>query len=425
MKFIDLFAGLGGFHLALRELGHECVFASEINEELQVLYELNFGDKPCGDITQMDASEIPTHDILCAGFPCQPFSKAGYQQGFSCPTRGTLFYDIVRILEYHKPQYLILENVANLRRHDGGNTWSVIESELKRIGYDIDDQILSPHNYGVPQVRDRLFVVGNREGLENFKWPKKQSNGNFSVNEILDINPPDAEALPERIIKYLSVWQEFLDLLGDAHLPLPIWAMEFGADYPYEETTPYALGLSNLRDYRGSFGEPLRDLDDEQITKTLPAYAYAHSKAKVGQFPQWKINHIRRNREFYELHNDWLGAWIPKVKQFHPSFQKFEWNCRGEERNLWQLVVQLRASGIRVKRRKTISSLVGITTQVPIITWEKRYMTARERARLQSMENLLHLPTSSSTQIAQALGNAVNVRLVRNIAEALIDNNKQ
>lgn len=420
MKFIDLFAGLGGFHLALKQLDYECVFASEISEELRAVYKKNFGCEPEGDIRNVDVNDIPEHDILCAGFPCQPFSKAGQQNGFACPTRGTLFYDIVRILEHRQPNYVILENVANLRNHDDGNTWDVIKSELERVGYSVDEKILSPHNYGVPQVRDRLFIVGSRKGLEHFKWPEKQANGTLSINKILEENPSDAVLLPERIKNYLAVWQEFLDNLGDEELPLPLWSMEFGADYPYQETTPFAIGLEKLRSYKGNFGQSLQNLTDEEIIKALPAYAYSHPKAQVDRFPTWKINFIRKNRAFYELHKNWLNEWIPKVKVFHPSFQKFEWNCKGEERDISQLVVQLRASGIRVKRRETISSLVGITTQVPIITWQNRYMTARERARLQSMEELKYLPDNSPSQVTQALGNAVNVNLVKIITKALI-----
>ena len=135
MRFIDLFAGLGGFHQALQSLGHECVFASELNSDLADLYSRNFGVKPHGDIRQA-INEVPSHDILCAGFPCQPFSKAGEQRGFDCPQWGDLFDYMILILERHKPSYLIIENVPNIMRHDSGNTWQKVKKRLRDVGYD-------------------------------------------------------------------------------------------------------------------------------------------------------------------------------------------------------------------------------------------------------------------------------------------------
>lgn len=148
-KFIDLFAGLGGFHLALQALGHECVFASELKEDLQTLYKQNFPKTPIfGDITQIDPKTIPPHDIICAGFPCQPFSQAGKREGFNdTKQRGTLFDYICAIVAAHRPKYLILENVQNLKNHDNGNTWKVIQEKLAALNYDVKADILSPHQF--------------------------------------------------------------------------------------------------------------------------------------------------------------------------------------------------------------------------------------------------------------------------------------
>lgn len=132
MRFVDLFAGLGGFHLALKQLGHECVYASEINEELRELYLTNFGIKPEGDIRCEDISKIPPHDILCAGFPCQPFSKAGRQDGLENPELGELYKYILEAIRQHHPRYFILENVPNFEMHDKGQTWQYIKSLLER-----------------------------------------------------------------------------------------------------------------------------------------------------------------------------------------------------------------------------------------------------------------------------------------------------
>ena len=143
--FIDLFAGLGGFHLAMQKLGGKCVFASELQEDLRKIYTRNYGIECAGDITKVDyEKDIPPHDVLCGGFPCQPFSKAGKQQGFNDEKdRGNMFLRIMEIIEIHKPKYIFLENVPNLKSHDNGNTYNVITEKLKKY-YDIDDDIISP-----------------------------------------------------------------------------------------------------------------------------------------------------------------------------------------------------------------------------------------------------------------------------------------
>ena len=170
MKFVDLFAGLGGFHQALNQRGAECVFASELDPKLAILYERNFGIQPHGDIKSVNLSLIPDHDILCAGFPCQPFSKAGGQRGLKCPQWGNLFSFVVKILRRKRPRYFIIENVPNLIKHDNGNTWKTICAQL-REDYDISFEKLSPHMFGIPQKRERAFIVGDRQGLTGFKWP--------------------------------------------------------------------------------------------------------------------------------------------------------------------------------------------------------------------------------------------------------------
>src|SRR3989338_2565466 len=169
MKFIDLFAGLGGFHVALSSLGHECVFASEINDSLAKTYERNFGVKVHGDITKIKADEIPKHDILCAGFPCQPFSKAGRQKGLKDKKNGSFFIkDVARILECHRPKYFILENVPHLKKHDREKTWKIILGKLQGLDYDVKETILSPHEFGIPQIRKRIFIVGSSKKLNGF-----------------------------------------------------------------------------------------------------------------------------------------------------------------------------------------------------------------------------------------------------------------
>lgn len=419
LKFIDLFAGLGGFHLALRGLGHQCVFASEVDEELCAIYEKNFGMRPHGDIRSIRATKIPSHDVLCAGFPCQPFSKAGEQLGTDCELWGDLFEShVLRILRRHKPRYFLFENVANLERHDGGRTWSSMRDSLVKCGYKVSTKVMSPHRFGVPQIRERLFVVGHRGDLGHFEWPTEEPS-EPSVCSVLDKCPAEARPLTEQVLNCLQVWQEFLDRSPKTlELPsFPIWAMEFGATYPFTKyDSLHDVPLRTLRNYRGSFGQSLNCWYRDDVLQRLPSYARYASNS----FPIWKQQFIRQNRQFYNENKSWIKPWLPKLLEFPPSLQKFEWNCKGEDRDIWKYVLQFRASGVRVKRPTTAPSLVAMTTtQVPIIGWERRYMTPRECARLQSMDNLEHLPPSI-THVHHALGNAVNVHLVRLLASRLL-----
>lgn len=418
MRFIDLFAGLGGFHVGLASLGHECVFASELDTNLLELYEKNFALRPHGDIRSISADLIPEHDILCAGSPCQPFSKAGEQQGFDCPKWGDLFGHVLRVLKHHKPKYIILENVPNLERHDKGETWSQLQRDLREAGYEISTKHLSPHQYGIPQIRERVFIVGSRLGLTNFVWPRQTGGAHLSISDVLEKDPEDAKAISPQVKKCLQVWQAFIKAFPkNEELPsFPIWSMEFGATYPYEKETPHALGTRRLTKYKGSHGIPLKWYPPAARMDGLPSYACTKEKA----FPHWKIMFIQQNRELYQRHKKWIKPWLPRILDFPACLQKLEWNCKGEKRNVWNYVIQFRASGVRIKRPTTAPSLIAMTTtQVPIIGWEQRYMTPRECARLQSLHELKFLP-NAPTNAFKALGNAVNSELVRLIGASLL-----
>jgi len=178
--FIDLFAGIGGFHIALHNIGGECVFASEWDEAARNTYEVNFkkispelfeNDMFAGDITLVDPETIPDHDILCAGFPCQPFSQAGHKLGFE-DTRGTLFFNIAEILKVKKPKAFFLENVRGLFNHDKGKTFKVIKNTIEELGYSFYYQIIKASDFGLPQHRPRMFMVGFKNKTIDFEFPK-------------------------------------------------------------------------------------------------------------------------------------------------------------------------------------------------------------------------------------------------------------
>jgi DNA (cytosine-5)-methyltransferase 1 len=419
-NFIDLFAGLGGFHVALEKLGGTCVFAAEWQPHLQELYFENFGLRPDGDMREVKPASVPDHDVLCAGFPCQPFSKAGEQLGFECTRQGDLFFNVAAIVKAKSPRYFILENVPNLLQHDGGKTFERIKSVLVRLGYEVDARRLSPHQFGIPQIRERVYIVGSRAGLNSFKWPEP-TNKPTSIQSVLERQPADARALSSQVEKCLEVWHDFLGRSPSSiELPsFPIWSMEFGADYPYADGTPYAVlsdkGTRGLTKFRGSHGVPLRQFKPDDRWAALPS----HARTEQFEFPKWKQHFIRQNREFYVSNRKWIDPWLSKVLPFPSSLQKFEWNVKGGERDIWRYVIQFRASGVRIKRPTTAPSLIAMTdTQVPIIAWEKRYMTPRECAGLQSLGDLA-LP-GSRTRAFEALGNAVNANVVGSIASNLI-----
>lgn len=393
LKFIDLFAGLGGFHLALEELGHKCVFASELRPELQKLYTENFPKTPIyGDITKIPVNKIPSHDILCAGFPCQPFSQAGKRLGFT-EDRGNLFTNIMEILEYHRPKYVFLENVQNLKNHDSGNTWKVINETLSVL-YDIKETILSPHQFGIPQHRFRIYIVGKlktvltNHPLEDFEFPEPK-NFECDIRTVVDESATDFMHLRNDTRNHLSIWQEFLDELykhGGKLPTFPVWAMEFGANYEFEELAPAFQPITKLKNKKGKLGVVIKGTSVEECLSYLPNYSVTN---KSKRFPVWKIQFIKRNREFYEQHKEWLDSWLPKIKKFENSHQKFEWNCGNEENpTIFNKIIQFRPSGIRVKKPTYSPALVLTTTQIPIFSLISIHMNREEVTKLMNIEEL-------------------------------------
>lgn len=456
--FIDLFAGLGGFHLALQQLGCKCVFASELKEDLRKLYQLNFPELDeeylKGDITLVDVNDIPSHDILCGGFPCQPFSQAGKRLGFQDEGRGDLFFKICEIIQHHRPRYIFLENVSNLKGHDNGDTWRVIKRELEKLGYYVPEpEILSPHQFGIPQHRRRIYIVGLRKDLidskdpKPFEFPNEKKEKNCDITTIIDSSDTDIQPLALKTLQQLKVWQKFLTELKKRNRAIPrfpIWAMEFDADYDYEDIAPFKQTKKQLKGHKGKLGWEINGPSKEDCLRQLPIYAQTDTADK---FPEWKIRYIRQNREFWTENADWLSSWIEYIKDWDNSHQKLEWNCRGNnDGDLKHKIIQFRASGIRVKLPTFSPALNLVGTQVPILPWIElpkeciptysdeeleqygltqddirfgRYLSTKEAAALQGMGKLKfgHL---SRTRIYEALGNAVNVDIVTIIAKKLL-----
>ncbi len=421
MRFIDLFAGLGGFHKALHELGHHCVFASELNPALREVYKMNWGVEPKGDIKKIVDNEIdtiPPHDILCAGFPCQPFSKAGKQLGRE-DNRGTLFDEIVKILEHRTPKYFILENVPFIRQHDNEDTWKYMHGELTKLGYEVDHEIYSPQDFGIPQHRKRIFIIGSLKGLKHFSFKQvdDQKTILFDIYQFIEDDPKQFKALPKANQECIRLWQRFIDQIPkETKLPgFPIWGMEFGATYPYEKSYPLKLSTDELSEFKGNFGCSLKGISKEEQKARLPSYARIEKA-----FPDWKRSYIKQSRDFYQDNKKYVHDVVKEISKYpSQSWQKLEWNVGDSKRKITDYILQFRASGIRIKKVNFFPSLVCTNTQRPIIGWQKRYITKKEGLKLQSLEGLI-LPLNDNAAF-RALGNAVNSKIVKLIAEQLIN----
>jgi len=432
MRFADLFCGIGGFHAALHQLGHECVFATDIDKHAAEVFEANWG-KPGGFNVLCDIrdiiDEIPEMDIICAGFPCQPFSKSGAQEGFEDQTRGTLFHDICYLAEKHRPAVLFLENVPNLVRHDDGNTFSVIESRIRELGYGFWWKILSPHKFGTPQVRTRVYMVCVREDLTNgleFSFPKEQHQ-DLDVRTVLDDGADDKYSLTEVEENWIDMWEEFLKNVNtETKLPgHPIWADCFLGD----EELPGDL-------------EQYTNAELVEIGKNWSRYGWVRpvntnmrkdDLIKAINLPLWKQDFIFKNRHLYSNNREFIDEWLQKWRVLetdqndHPhipvSRTKYEWQAGPNSRSNWENILQFRPSGIRVKRGDYFPALVAIA-QIPVIGWLRRHITPKECARIQDFDvdgnhGEPFVLGESDQQSYKQLGNAVNVNMVRLIQERI------
>lgn len=378
-KFIDLFAGIGGFHQAMLDLGGKCVFASEIDNYAIETYIENYGINPAHDINDIKVEDLPKYDVLCAGFPCQPFSKAGDRLGFEDKTKGTLFFQIARILKYTEPKYVILENVRNIVGHDNGNTFRTINETLDSLGYNHTHIIMSPHQLGIPQLRERVYILCVRndifQGDLEFNIPiGSKDNLNVYESDLLELDTDKKYNISEYEEKVLTCWNEFYQGINQKIIGFPIWVSEFKKNYD------------------------------------------------ISVLPNWKANFCLKNRKLYIDNKKFIEGWLKKwnnLENFTPTHQKFEWQAGTKIDSIWDGFVQFRPSGVRVKAPTAFPALVAMV-QVPIVAKYKRRLTPREVARLQSFPDSF-IPNRNDYQAYKQFGNAVNVICVKYLAKQLFD----
>ncbi len=394
IRYIDLFAGIGGFHQALDKIkkdGHDtkCVFASEIDRNAIKTYEKNYGISSDYDITKVDPALLEDYELLCAGFPCQAFSKAGTQLGFKDETKGTLFFEIERLLKYrvendNPVKYIILENVANLVTHDKGHTWIVIKKHLKDLGYILTEEplVLSPHQFGVPQLRNRVFILGVHKkysddlNIDTSELPIRSKRNVTNVKHIIEKNVEKKYRIDKDEEQILKIWDEFKQGITTTKIGFPIW----------------------LDELRGTY--------DISVHK------------------KWKQDIINRNRNLYHENKKFIDMWYKKYEEYLssviPTKRKFEWQAGDDINSVFDGIIQFRPSGIRVKRPTEMPALVAMV-HIPIYGPEKRRISVKEVARLQSFSEEFE-PDEIQFHAYKQFGNSVNVEVVYYLLKQLLRN---
>lgn len=458
-RFIDLFAGIGGFHAVMKAFGGECVYAVEIDPRAAAVYETNWGHRALGDITQdadadLDIMNVPEHDVLCAGFPCQPFSKSGAQRGMD-EARGTLFFNIASIIKAHHPKVVLLENVRNLigPRHE--HEWDVIIRTLREEGYNVSARpaIFSPHLLpahlgGVPQVRERVFITATY-ALESVP---RTADGNVDVRAVgpapvatmMDRFPrvaesnapmfdpgaidggwhlldggildeshtiPGCDLTPTETL-WIDSWDEFVGIIreetGSSLKGFPYWADSW-LDFPEAAAAVRRAPAPEINASSGRY-EPIPD----QGLRLPAQVTRPHIDASL---PAWKQSHLRRNYDAFEEHwrqiLPWAWRWGLYTSLFPSSRRKLEWQAQ-DAKALWDTVMHFRPSGIRAKRATYLPALVAIT-QTSIVGPLERRLSPRETARLQGLPDSFTFAHQPATATYRQMGNGVAVGAVQHV----------
>lgn len=402
-RYADLFAGIGGFHAMLDHGGGRCVFVSEIDAEARETYlrnwvdEVDESDRPQVNMDITSATpdrgrvDVPPHDVLAAGFPCQPFSKSGFQRGMD-EARGTLFWNIARILQERKPAVVLLENVRNIAGPRHTHEWDVIIETLRDIGYRVSStpSVFSPHllpplRGGTPQVRDRVFILGTYVGRRRSRtevpptvvrgpvdgWDPQQWDVNWVLDDDSSIPNLARYQLSPDETAWIDAWDDLVQTMWrekGVQLPgFPLWADDW---------------------------VPERSLDEDELDR----------------LPRWKRDFVVKNARFYDDHKVLIDAWRRRhseFRRFPETRRKLEWQAQGT-RSLWDTVMHFRPSGIRAKAPTYLPALVAIT-QTSVIGGRRRRITPHEAARLQGLPRSFSFEGQRDQASYKQVGNGVAV----------------
>jgi len=375
LTFIDLFCGIGGFHQALHQMGAKCLLACDIDKDCRKVYYDNYGIEPVENVKTIDPTTLPDFDILCGGFPCQAFSNGGKKKCFD-DERGLLFDEIIRIARVKQPRFMFLENVKHILKVSNGEVIEYIKHKIADIGYKLQIFQISPHNYGIPQQRERVYFVCVRNNIA-------------MESEI--VLPPTTECHGGND----ATFQKFLD---------------------NKETIPPKYFIKgDILNVLEAWEEIIKQMTvGEKMSPTIMIHDafVSYSQLELDAFPDWKREYIIKNRPIIEKYRDIFSKWYETHKELlkkREIYGKLEWQVGPIQQNdsIFNHFIQIRQSGIRVKKGRYFPTLVAIS-QIPIYGMEKRYITPRECARLQSFPESFKLSDDDKKSYKQ-LGNSVNV----------------
>lgn len=407
-RFIDLFAGIGGFHAAGKALGMNCVFGNEMDVAASQVYETNWGHNPLGNIHEYTRGgrkkTIPEHDVLFGGFPCQPFSKSGKQLGMK-EDRGSLFHDILYILKKHKPTLVVLENVRNISGPRHEHEWKFIVESLRGLGYRVSSKpfVVSPHKIppsygGTPQARERVFIVGT------YVPPRMRKNLDFDANLTF---PTDFDSWD------VNDWDIFRDL------PLKNNSKK---DYLKYRLSSEECELLDAWDW---LVQQFKAINDGKRLPGFPLWSDIWGKKPVYVFeknaPKWKKDFEAKNKQFYLEHKKLIDKWFDKfpiIRSSSPSKRKLEWQAQDMD-SIWDGLIHFRPSGVRVKRPTYVPALVAMT-QTTIIGKFKRRITPAEGALLQGLNADFQFNGQTDQASYKQLGNGVAVGAVYQVVKAVV-----